>query len=95
MFFLKSCSTENIINNNNENVMVIPLENLQSSFIGFENMIVTPSMPDFDLRTLLSTSAKGLSVLNYYQTNKTLTETHRNRLVDLIITHLFTYIIKQ
>lgn len=75
--------------------MVIPFENLQSSFIGLENLVVTPVFPDFDLKTLLSTSAKGLAVLNYYQENKRLDETARNRLVEIIINHLFTYIIKQ
>lgn len=75
--------------------MVIPLENLQSSFIGIENLVVKPILPEFDLQTLLSTSAKGLAVIQYYEENKKLNETARNRLVDIIVTHLFTYIIKQ
>lgn len=50
---------------------------------------------EFDLNTLLQTSPLGASILKYYEINGTLDNTRKNRLVDIIIKHLYTYIIKQ
>lgn len=54
-----------------------------------------PPLPEFDLRTLLHTSPLGNSILNFYETNNCLDQKRRSRLVDIIIKHLFTYIVKQ
>lgn len=50
---------------------------------------------DFDLKTLLTTSALGKSILSYYAANEKLDNTRRNRLVSIIIKHLYNYIVKK
>ncbi|KAL4710274.1 hypothetical protein ACJJTC_003554 [Scirpophaga incertulas] len=54
-----------------------------------------PSFPDFDLRTLLETSPCGKSILNFYISHGKLDSKRKNRLTDIIIRHLFTYIINK
>ncbi|CAH0550212.1 unnamed protein product [Brassicogethes aeneus] len=49
---------------------------------------------DFCLKTLLTTTALGKSVLMYYNTYKKLDNTHRNRLCSIIVKHLYNYITK-
>lgn len=53
------------------------------------------TFPDFELHTLLQTSPMGHSILKYYQTNNCLDTTRRGRLVDIIVKHLYNYIIKK
>ncbi|CAH0562887.1 unnamed protein product [Brassicogethes aeneus] len=50
---------------------------------------------DFDLKTLLSTSPLGNSILKYYETNGQLDNTRRNRLVDIMIKHLYNHILRR
>ncbi|CAH0553157.1 unnamed protein product [Brassicogethes aeneus] len=59
-----------------------------------EGILEAPQFPDFDLNTLLQTTVLGNSVLKYYSTYKTLDQTHRNRLVDIIVKHIFNFIVK-
>lgn len=68
-------------------------ENLDSIRAELEQFL-RPPLPDFDLRTLMQTSPLGNSVLNYYKANNTLDDTRRNRLVDIIVKHIFNYIVK-
>ncbi|KAJ8913335.1 hypothetical protein NQ315_013306 [Exocentrus adspersus] len=58
------------------------------------DLIVRPKFSDFDLYTLLQTSPLGNSVLNFYKSKQCLDNTRRSRLVDIVIKHLYTYIIK-
>lgn len=76
---------------------VIPIQNRQLSFCGVDGFFATaaPVFPDFDLKTLLQTSPLGNSVLNFYQANQGLDHTRRSRLVDIIMKHIFNFIIKQ
>ena len=53
------------------------------------------SFPDFDLKTLLETSPCGKSVLQYYSANNGLDSKRKNRLTDIIIRHLFTFIVNK
>lgn len=50
---------------------------------------------DFDLKTLLQTSPLGKGILQFYNTYNKLDNTRRNRLVSIIIKHLYTYIVKK
>ncbi|KAL4719425.1 hypothetical protein ACJJTC_007178 [Scirpophaga incertulas] len=54
-----------------------------------------PPLPEFDIRTLLQTSAHGCSVLNYYQQFKHLNSKKRNFLVDILVKHIYTYIVNK
>lgn len=54
-----------------------------------------PIFPEFDLRTLLTTSPSGSSILKYYETNKQLTARHRNTLTDIICRRIFTRVVNQ
>ncbi|KAB0805329.1 hypothetical protein PPYR_02299, partial [Photinus pyralis] len=72
-------------------------QDIQFEFIDFNVAnIITPqlSFPDFDLRTLLQTTPMGSSILKYYQQHNILDHTRRTRLVDIIIKHMYSYIIK-
>lgn len=75
--------------------MLLPLFNTDPTEAGPSHSVnLLTSFPNFDLETLLQTSPLGLAVLNYYKTYSTLDEKNRNRLVDIIIKHVFQYIIK-
>lgn len=52
-----------------------------------------PAFPEFDLRTLLSTSPTGNSILAYYEAHNSLTSKHRNILTDILIRRIFTRLI--
>ncbi|KAJ8728950.1 hypothetical protein PYW07_006646 [Mythimna separata] len=54
-----------------------------------------PQFQDFDLKTLLETSPCGKSILQFYNTNGCLDTKRRNRLTDIIIRHLFTFIVNK
>lgn len=56
--------------------------------------IIKSSYEDFDLKTLLLTSPLGKSILTYYKTYNKLDNTRRNRLVSIIVKHLYNYIVK-
>lgn len=56
---------------------------------------VGPQYEDFCLKTLLTTTALGKSILNYYNTYHKLDITRRNRLCSIVIKHLYNYIIKK
>lgn len=49
------------------------------------DIVVIPSTPIVNVIEALKTSALGIAVLNYYKSNRNLTEEHRNDLVDIII----------
>ncbi|CAG9763626.1 unnamed protein product [Ceutorhynchus assimilis] len=53
--------------------------------------LIRPSLPEFDLKTLLQTSPLGNSVLQFYNANGSLDQKRRNRLVDIMIKHIFNY----
>ncbi|CAG9763967.1 unnamed protein product [Ceutorhynchus assimilis] len=57
--------------------------------------LIRPSLPEFDLKTLLQTSPLGNSVLQFYNANGSLDQKRRNRLVDIMIKHIFNHIVKQ
>ncbi|KAK9680854.1 hypothetical protein QE152_g38780 [Popillia japonica] len=76
---------ENTINNQNtEDIQILQIESCHNA---------NSDILAFDLETLLNTTPLGNSVLNYYKTNGILDNTRRNRLVDTISKHIFTYII--
>ncbi|CAH0547165.1 unnamed protein product [Brassicogethes aeneus] len=57
--------------------------------------LIQPKFDDFDLKTLLATTALGKSILSYYAANQNLDNTRRNRLVSIIVKHLYNYIVKK
>ncbi|XP_031334783.1 uncharacterized protein LOC116164711 [Photinus pyralis] len=72
-----------------------PLEIIDVNNLSFDLSILTESMiHEFDLRTLLTTSALGKSVLKFYDTYRMLNGTQQNRLVDIIVKHIYNYIIR-
>ncbi|CAH0562948.1 unnamed protein product [Brassicogethes aeneus] len=72
-------STESL----NEILQAIENEEIVTEDISYQ-------FPDFDLKTLLQTSPLG----KFYETNNSLDNLRRGRLVDIIIKHLFNYIVK-
>lgn len=58
-------------------------------------LMLSEQFPEFDLKTLLQTTPMGNSVLNYYDTHNTLDNPRRICLVDMIVKHLYVYIIKK
>ncbi|CAH1176704.1 unnamed protein product [Phaedon cochleariae] len=87
----ESNSTASVSTNISSEVL-IPIENREISLHSREQLdsyrIV---FPEFDLRTLLITSPLGNSVLTFYDANKILDNTRRNRMVDIIMKHMFKY----
>lgn len=85
-------------NSSSNTAIIVSTNNRTVSFYGLENIWTqdySKNFPDFDLKTLLTVSPYGSKILNYYQTNDRLTDFLRNKLVDMIITQLYPYIIKQ
>lgn len=65
-----------------------------------ENMVLEiigcqPPFPDFDLKTLLSTSPSGNNIITYYEKHKQLTAKHRNTLTDIMCRRIFTRVVNQ
>ncbi|CAH1115890.1 unnamed protein product [Psylliodes chrysocephalus] len=84
-------------NSSSNTAIIVPTNNRTVSFYGLENIWTqdySKNFPDFDLKTFLTVSPYGSKILNYYQTNDRLTDFLRNKLVDMIITQLYPYIIK-
>lgn len=52
-------------------------------------------MPDFDLLEILEQAPMGKAIISYYNTNNCLNNYFRNKLVDIIMKHLFSYHCKQ
>lgn len=75
--------------------MVLPqFENNQPAATNIVDLIIGTPFPEFDLKTLLATSPSGIAVLHFYKENSALDEKNRNRLVDVVIRHIFDFIIK-
>lgn len=51
--------------------------------------------PNFDLQTLLTISPYGDLILTYYKTHNILTDYLRNKLMDILVKHIYVYIMKQ
>lgn len=52
-------------------------------------------MPDFNLTELLEQAPMGRAIILYYNNKNSLNNTLRNKLVDIIMRHLFSYYCKQ
>ncbi|KAL4703133.1 hypothetical protein ACJJTC_014844 [Scirpophaga incertulas] len=63
--------------------------------ISLSDILIAPQFQNFDLKTLLETSPCGKSILQFYNTNGCLDTKRRNRLTDIIIRHLFTFIVNK
>ncbi|CAH0561713.1 unnamed protein product [Brassicogethes aeneus] len=68
-------------------------EHRNIAFCGIENFEI-PTLPDFDLKTLLDTTPLGLTVINYYKKNQRLNNSKRRILVDIITKKIFNFIVK-
>lgn len=55
------------------------------------DVIITRAFPDFDLKTLLQTTAGGNHIINYYNTFGTLDSSKRNQLTEIIVKHIYTH----
>jgi len=53
---------------------------------------VNSDILNFDLKTLLTTSPHGNTILKYYNENNTLNPSLRTKLVDIIARHIYNYI---
>lgn len=71
-----------------------PKFNSQPAAANLIDLIMGTPFPEFDLKILLATTPSGIAVLNFYKENNKLDEKNRNRLVDVIIRHIFDYITK-
>lgn len=72
-----------------DNELIASLGDRATSNVPFD------SFPDFDLTMLLQTTPMGSSILKYYETYNTLNKNKRSLLVDIVIKHLFNYLIKR
>lgn len=81
----------------NSQLYVIPVVNRMVSFYGEENIesSMGSDFPNFDLQTLLTISPYGDLILNYYKSHSILTDYLRNKLMDIIVKHVYVYIMKQ
>lgn len=57
------------------------------------NIQTRKTFPQFDLETLLQTSPGGNSILKFYETYSCLDNSKRSQLTDIIIKHIYTYIV--
>ncbi|XP_077280586.1 uncharacterized protein LOC143907596 isoform X3 [Temnothorax americanus] len=80
-------TTSNETNEDNENLILIDTINVLSN-------VECSHFLNFDLKNLLISSPYGNSILKYYQKNNLLTFSLRAKLVNIIVRHLYTYIIK-
>lgn len=53
------------------------------------------NMPDFNLIELLEQAPMGKAIISYYNNKNCLNDCFRNKLVDIIMRHLFPYHCKQ
>ncbi|XP_071629473.1 uncharacterized protein [Temnothorax longispinosus] len=80
-------TTSNETNEDNENLILMDTINVLSN-------VECSHFLNFDLKNLLISSPYGNSILKYYQKNNLLTFSLRAKLVNIIVRHLYTYIIK-
>lgn len=52
-------------------------------------------LPPFDLKSLLLANPLGKSITDYYDTYKRLDNSRRNRLVHIIVRHVYNFIVKK
>lgn len=57
--------------------------------------LLNPNFPEFELEELLIKSPEGNWVLNYYKKNRRLNNENQNRLTDVIIKHIYTYLLNK
>lgn len=93
--FTLSSETDTMSESSTSSGLLVPTYNKDTCFLGIEQFFQVPQFPDFNLTQLLDESAMGKNVLLHYQKNNILDGYHRTLLVDIIIKHLFTYILKQ
>lgn len=79
----------------NNSIVLINSKSPEFSVKTNETETLYTSFPEFDLKTLLQTSPMGNSVLCYYEKNKVLNNIKRKRLVDIVIKHIYTYVINK
>lgn len=79
--------------NHDAHIEIIQVEQLSQDLT--LQIMNSPSFPDFHLKTLLSISPMGTSILKHYETHNSLINSHQNRLVDIIISHIYTYVVKR
>lgn len=66
--------------------------------VTFDSVFLKPRRPefsDFDIKTLLSVSPGGASVITAYESKGILDNTQRNRLTDIIERHLYKRIVNK
>ena len=73
--------------------ILISLDDVQVSDVIPSSSVSRKTFPHFDLETLLQTTAGGNSILQYYATYGFLSNSKRNQLTDIIIKHIYTYIV--
>lgn len=78
-----SCYQEAIVENHRE-----------VAFCGIENAFKPILLPDFDLKTLLEASPLGSLIINYYGKHKSLDNSKRTLLVDIICKKIYNYVVK-
>lgn len=64
------------------------------AFCGIENAFKPILLPDFDLKTLLEVSPLGLLIMKYYEQNKSLDNSKRTLLVDIVCKKIYNYVVK-
>jgi len=76
-------------------VMVPEDEHRQISCHSYEEFCTRIEMPDFNLTELLKLAPMGKAIISFYNNKNCLNDCLRNKLVDIIMRHLFSFHCKQ
>jgi hypothetical protein len=76
-------------------VIISGNEHGQMSCHSYENFCIKTEMPDFNLTELLELAPMGKAIISFYNDNNCLNDSLRNKLVDIIMRHLFSFHCKQ
>lgn len=69
--------------------------NEQISYNSYNELLKETDMPDLNLTDLLECAPMGKAIISYYNDKNCLHDSFRNKLVDIIMRHLFSYHCKQ
>lgn len=85
-----------VMNTSDNNFTVlIPVDKSRQISHSSQELFVGNEMPDFNLTQILEQAPMGRTIISYYASKQCLNDCLRNKLVDIIMTHLFSFHAKQ
>lgn len=98
----KDLISSNIMNTSNNSTAIIIAESEHNHvrtnehiYNSYNELLIETDMPDFNLTDLLECAPMGKAIIFYYNDKNCLHDSFRNKLVDIIMRHLFSYHCKQ